>query len=153
MQAIDWKCTGVYLIMVKLVYEVLEEAQNKKTKAEKIQVLKQNESWALKDILRGALDPAVEWLVPEGQPPYTASQDHNSSSSLLRQNVQFKYFVKGPIGSSMMKAKREQLYITLLESIHPKDAELVISMISKKLPMKSITAEIVKEAFPGLIKN
>ena len=33
MQAIDWKCTGVYLIMVKLVYEVLEEAQNKKTKA------------------------------------------------------------------------------------------------------------------------
>jgi hypothetical protein len=137
--------------MVKLVYEVLEEAQGKKTKKEKIEVLRANESWALKDVLRGALDSKISWLVPEGTPPYSPSQGHNTSSNLLRQNVQFSYFVKGGKGEQIMKAKREQIYITLLESIHPKDAELVIHMVSKNLPYKSITKDIVKEAFPGLI--
>ena len=139
--------------MTKLIYELIQEESQKKTKKEKIEVLKSNESWALKDILRGAFDDKISWLVPEGTPPYTPSQDHNSSSSLLRQNVQFSYFVKGGKGEQMMKAKREQIYITLLESIHPKDAELVIAMVSKKSPHKSITKDLVKEAFPGLIQS
>lgn len=139
--------------MVKLVYEVIEEASKKKTKSEKIKVLRSNESWALKDILRGTFDEKVSWLIPEGKPPYTPSEDHNSSSNLLRQNVQFSYFVKGGKGEKMMKAKREQIYITLLESIHPKDAELVIGMIDKKPPFKGITKKLVQEAFPGLIKD
>lgn len=139
--------------MTKLVYEVIQEASQKKTKKDKVEVLKSNESWALKDILRGTFDDKISWLVPEGTPPYTPSQDHNSSSSLLRQNVQFAYFVKGGKGEKMMKAKREQIYITLLESIHPKDAELVIAMVSKKFPYKGITKDIVKEAFPGLIQS
>lgn len=139
--------------MVKLVYEVIEEASKKKTKAEKIEVLRSNESWALKDILRGTFDEKVSWLIPEGKPPYTPSDDHNTSSNLLRQNVQFSYFVKGGKGENMMKAKREKIYITLLESIHPKDAELVIGMIGKTPPFKGITKKLVQEAFPGLIKD
>lgn len=139
--------------MVKLVHEVIEEASQKKTKKEKIDFLKSNESWALKDVLRGAFDDSITWLIPEGSPPYTPAQGHNSSSNLLRQNTQFSYFVKGGKGEQMMKPKREQIYITLLESIHPKDAELVISMVSKKLPYKGITKTLVKEAFPNLIRS
>lgn len=138
--------------MTKLIYEVIEEAVGKKTKAEKIQVLRANESWALKDVLRGTLDDTVGWLIPDGEPPYTPSQDHNASSSLLRQNVQFAYFAKGGKGEQVTKVKREQIFIILLESIHPKDANLVIGMIGKKAP-KGITKKLVEEAFPGLIKG
>ncbi len=139
--------------MVKLIHEVIQETSEKKTKKEKLDFLKANESWALKDVLRGAFDESVTWLVPAGAPPYTPSQGHNSSSNLLRQNTQFSYFVKGGKGDRIMKPKREQIYITLLESIHPKDAELVIAMVSKKLPHKGITKELVKEAFPNLIRS
>ena len=40
----------------------------------------------------------------------------------------------------------------MLESIHPKDAELLVKMINKEAP-KGITKNIVMEAFPGLIRG
>ena len=39
--------------MAKLVHEVLTEVGSRKRKKDRIQILKQNESWALKDIIRG----------------------------------------------------------------------------------------------------
>ena len=40
----------------KLIYEVIELVSKAKKKDEKIKILKEHESWALKDILRGTLD-------------------------------------------------------------------------------------------------
>ena len=37
--------------MKQFVYEVLEEVSSKKKKDDRIKILKQNESWALKDIV------------------------------------------------------------------------------------------------------
>ena len=48
--------------------------------------------------------------------------------------------------------KRERIFLGMLESSHPKDAEILISMINKK-PPKYITRPIVEEAFPGLLKD
>lgn len=137
--------------MSKFVFEVIEEVSKAKAKAKKIEILKQYESWALKDILRGTYDDTIQWIIPEGKPPYTPAGKH-VPSNLTRQNTQFKFFAKGGPGEQMLKAKREKIYITLLESIHPQDAELVISMISKD-SIKGITKDLVKEAFPGLIKS
>ena len=53
----------------------------------------------------------------------------------------------------MPKFKREKIFLGLLESVHPKDAELVVGMINKKLPVDGITKNVVKEAFPNLIKS
>ena len=49
--------------------------------------------------------------------------------------------------------KREKVYLGLLESIHPKDAEIVVKMVNKKLSIPKITEKVVKEAFPNLIKS
>lgn len=133
------------------VYEVFEKFEKAGSRAEKIQVLKEHESWALKDILKGALDPKIEWLLPKGEVPYTASEAHNAPSTLLRKNVDFKYCVKGGPGTNMPAIKREKIFLGIVESIHPKDAELVCSMINKKLPIKGLTPKIVEEAFPGLL--
>ena len=59
--------------MKQYVYEVLQEASKKTSETDKVKVLRDNESWALKDILRGTLDSTVEWNLPEGEPPYTKS--------------------------------------------------------------------------------
>jgi len=139
--------------MVMLVHEVLEEARKKRKKEERVQVLKSNNSWALKDILRGSMDPTIEWNLPAGEDvPYEPNQPHSAPGNLLRENKKFKYFVKGGAGDGMMKAKREKIFIGILETIDPNDALLVINMINKQ-PPSGITKQVVEEAFPGLLKG
>lgn len=138
--------------MGKYVFEVLQEVAKQKLKEEKIRILKENESWALKDVLRGTFDDRVVWNLPEGEPPYQASEPHSHPSNLIRENTKFKYFVKGiKEGDSLPAFKREKLFLGLLEGIHPEDAKVVINMINKK-PPKYITRPIVEEAFPGLLQ-
>jgi len=137
---------------MKYVYEVIEEAQKAKAKADKIQVLKKNESWALKDILRGTYDSTVSWLLPPGEPPYTPNDGHNAPSNLLKRHKDFWYFIKGGAGQKMPAFKREKIFIGLIESIDPKDARLVISMINKE-KLKGITRPVIEEAFPGLLQD
>ena len=135
-----------------LVCEVIQEAQKKKKKDAKIKVLKDNESWALKDVLRGSYDMTVKWNVPDSKPPYTPNLGQSSPSNLLKLNRQFRFFVQGGEGDAMQKFKRERLFIELLESIDPEDAELVCGMIAKK-EIKGVKRNIVEEAFPGLLQD
>lgn len=136
-----------------LIYEVFEKVGKAKTKEEKIKILRENETVALKDVLQGMFDSRVEWLLPKGSaPPYEPADERSVPSNLLTQNVQFAYFHSKGKGKDMIPLKRETLFIRLLESIHPKDAELLISMINRKAPAKTITKTIAEEAFPNLIK-
>ena len=134
----------------KLVFEVLEEVKKKKKKDEKVKILKDNDSWALKDVLRGTYDSTIHWLLPPGRPPFTPNLEQSTPSDLQKQNTQFQYFVKGGPGTTMPSFKREKLFLALLEGIHPEDAEVVIDMVSKK-PIKGVTRNVVEEAFPGLL--
>ena len=59
----------------QFVFEVLDEVNIKKTKAEKIQVLKDNDCWALRDIIRGSMDKSIEWDLPPGSPPFRPAED------------------------------------------------------------------------------
>ena len=135
-----------------LIHEVLEKVENQKTKADKVKVLRENESWALKDIIRGSMDSTVKWNLPAGEPPYTPNRPESTPTNLLRENVKFKYFVQGGPGTKMPAVKREQIFIGLIEGVHPNDARLVVDMINKKTP-KGLTRPIVKEAFPGLLRD
>jgi len=49
------------------------------------------------------------------------------------------------------KVKREMLFIGLLESLHPKDAELLIAVKDRNIT--AIDEEVVNLAFPGLISG
>tara|TARA_B100000902_G_C26646017_1_gene591464 strand:+ start:60 stop:488 length:429 start_codon:yes stop_codon:yes gene_type:complete len=135
-----------------LIYEILEAASKARLKADKIKVLKDHDSWALRDVLRATYDLKIEFLIPDGEPPYTPNKPESVPSNLLRKNVDFKYIVKGGIREDMPAFKREKIYIGLLESIHPEDAKVVINMVNRKRPAPGITENIVKEAFPSLFK-
>jgi hypothetical protein len=138
--------------MNKLVHEVLEEARKKRSKAQKIEVLQKNDSGALRDVLRGTYDKTIEWLVPDDpNPPYEASGEHNAPSNFIKECANIRYIVKGGYDDVSL-FKREKIYLALLESIHPKDAQLVINMVMKK-PIPGITRPIVEEAFPNLLKG
>ena len=138
--------------MKQYVFEVLEEMSKQRSKNDKVRILKENETWALKDIIRGSMDTTVAWNLPESEPPYTAAAAHNHASNLTKQNGKFKYFVKGGPGDKMPKFKRENLFIEILEGVHPEDAKLVLNMINKK-KIPGISRPVVEEAFPKLLQD
>ena len=41
--------------MKKYIFEVLEDVSKAKDKSKKIKILKENETWALKDVIRGSM--------------------------------------------------------------------------------------------------
>jgi len=138
----------------KEVFEIFEEFEKQSTDEERKQVLsKYKDVQALKDILRGTFDESLQFLLPEGKPPYTPNLPQSVPSTLLREHKKFGFFVEGGPGSSMPAYRREKIFIQLLESIHPSDAELVLSMIAKKAPVINLTKNLVEEAFPNLIKQ
>lgn len=132
------------------IFELIEKSSTKKDKAE---LLQKHDSLALKNILKGTFDDAIEWILPDGSPPYTPAEAHSAPTNLIKQYDQFKYFVKKGPGEKLNQIKREMMFIRLIESIHPKDAELVLSMVAKKSPAKGLTKALVKEVFPGLISK
>ena len=59
-------------------------------------------------------------------------------------------FVEG--GNPNLKpARREYLFIEMLESIHPQEAELLLQVKDKKLKCRGLTYNLVKETFPELL--
>ena len=136
------------------VFEILDKAVKAKSRDERIKVLQDNQIMPVLDILRGTFDDTIQWNLPDGEPPYTPNDESTPPSTLLKQHLNFKYFVKGLRESnSLNKIKREKMFIDLLESVHPRDAELVISMINKKSPHRYLTKKLVQEAFPELIRE
>lgn len=135
------------------VHEVIDQVRKARTKDLKVALLKKHETWALKDILRGTFDTTVEWNLPGGEPPYTPAEAYSAPANLLKEHKNFVYFVKGVRESNRLTpAKRESIFLGLIEGIDPEDAKLVINMINKEKP-NGITRPVIEEAFPGLLKD
>ena len=137
--------------VTKRVHEVIDMTSKAKTKDEKINILRQNESQALKDVLVGAYHSDVEWNLPPGRPPFEASEERSVPTNLLKQTRQFNDLVKGGTGDTLPAFKRENIFIRLIEMVHPNDAELLLKMVAKKQLAKGVTKKLAQEAFPGLI--
>jgi len=132
------------------IAEVLKMVSEQKTKEEKINIFRKNDSSALRTVLKYALDPAVKWALPPGAPPYKPAPYLDQQSMLYHEARRLYLFIEGG-NPALTPLKRETLFIGLLESIDPHDANLLVTIKDKKLPVKGITTAIVNEAFPGLI--
>ena len=136
------------------IFEIFEEFGKQTTKTKRKDVLlKYQNVAALTDVLRGTFDDTLQFILPAGTPPYTPNKPESTPSTLLRLHKEFGYYVKGGPGERMQAYKRENKFIRLLESIHPKDAEIVLSMVNKNSPVKYLTKKLVEETFPNLIQK
>jgi hypothetical protein len=136
--------------MVIGVAEFLEKVSKLKSRKEKVEALKANDFFSLKTVLQGAFHPNLEWLLPPGQPPFKANELQDQENMLHKEARRLVYFVKNgqPVRS---QTQREAMFIELLEAVTPADALLLCAIKEKKLPYKGITADIVAEAFPGIL--
>ena len=137
--------------MVIGMAEFLDKVDKTKKKEDKIAALKHNDSLVLRLVLQSVFDPSVKWLLPPGEPPYTPSKIVDVEHIFIRNIKTIYQFIEGFTPPNISKTVREAKFIEFLEAIMPDDAKLLISMKEKKLPYKTITAALVKEAFPDLI--
>ena len=133
-------------------HEVLELVSKQRTKAKKIEILKEYESDALKSILIWNFDQTVVSLLPEGDVPYKENEvpvgtDH---TSLRREWKNLYHFVKG--GNDGLSAlRRETMFIQMLEGLHPEEAKILVLVKDKALEDKySVTYDIVRQSYPDM---
>lgn len=138
--------------MVLGMSEFLQRVARLKRTQEKIDALKANDTVALRIILQGAFDPKIEWLLPEGDPPYKPNELTDQHHVLHKEAAKLRYFVKG-FHDDLNQNKREVMFVEFLERLDPEDAKLICAIKDKKLPFPGITLTHVKEGLPGLISE
>lgn len=134
------------------IAEILKKAGELKSKQEKVEWLRKNNSLPLRNILVLTYDKNKEFLLPESEPPYTPSEAHENQGMLHNQARKLKYFVKGFSPEGIHQIKRETIFIEMLESVHADDAKVLLQMIQKK-PFKGLTKATINEAFGEIIKD
>ena len=144
----------------KMIWEVIEECSKLKQRVDKIDYLLQNKSDALMSVLKGTHDLSLTFDFGEDEPSpgrdsYTPCEPHNAPSNLLKTHVTLLRFVNHKNNSKFIKnkLKRQSMFIAMLESVHPKDADILLDMLEKKPLGKGITTKVVMEAFPTLISD
>ena len=136
-----------------LISEVLKNTGKLKTKAERMEYLRKNNHPALRDVLRIAFDADVVSVLPEGTPPFTRDDAPKGMEyqTLYRAHRRFKYFFKGPTANALKAIRRESMFISLLESLHPEESEMLCLAKDKKLKITGVTKKLISDTFPNLI--
>ena len=137
--------------MQLLLNEVLQKVSNAKTKAQKIKLLQEMNSPALRALLIANFDESVISMLPDGDVPYKANDapEETEHTKLIQEYRKLYLFFKG--GANISQARRETLFIQLLEGLHAKEAEVLSLVKDKKIGKRwKITRQCVEEAFPNI---
>ena len=137
----------------KLLHELFEEAQNAKTRDERITLFKENDTFVLRTILQLAYNKSIELDFPSGAPPFNANTNPTGLEPVRLKNV-IKPLGNCVKGNKIAGFKKEKILISILESIHKKDADIIIAAKDKKLDKlySKITENLVEKTFPALLK-
>jgi hypothetical protein len=137
--------------MKLLISEVLQKVHSAKTKAQKVKILQDNNTNALRSVLIANFDETVQSLLPEGDVPFEKNDAPlGTEHTVLEQEYRKLYlFFKG--GSSIKQSQRENLFIQMLEGLSIEEAELLILVKDKALNKKyRVTRACVETAFPSI---
>jgi hypothetical protein len=139
--------------MISEIFEMVEKAD---TIEKKCYLLRKYDSQTLRDILKGAFDESIEWLLPDGRPPFTPDDSPIEMSPDHLYNLSRELYIfcnKGlaRVGPNYKQSQRNKKWIDILESIYPPEAEVLIEMVSGQFSAKSVNKQLVQAAFPGLV--
>jgi len=140
--------------MKRSVYEILKDFENAPSKAEKISVLQKNNNFELNNFLQGLFHPGIQFVfdkpiefkrdnVPPGMGYSTIHQQLDKIYLFIENNKR--------VSPNLTKEKKVELATQMLESLEPKEADMLMNMFLKKSPTKGLTYAIVREAFPTLL--
>ena len=104
----------------------------------------------MRQLLKAAFDPNIEFALPDGTPPFIRNEAPAGTehTSLFYASKKLWRFVKGA-DNETKQMTREKMFLGLLESLHEKDADVLIGIKDKKINnmYKGLTAQMVRETF------
>jgi len=130
------------------ISQIIENAGKLATPNEKAQYLRDHDSETLRYILELAFYPGVKWELPEGAPPYKPTDYLDQEGRLYQESRTLPMYLLGN-NPELGKVRREMLFIGLLETLFPKDAQLLIAVKDRKVT--NLDVDTINLAFPGLI--
>ena len=164
-----------------LMFEILDLVSRQRTKAKKIEALRKYECLTLKSLFIWNFDDTVISQLPEGEVPYgeqdemityggslsesiseksrnmyqngnfsLGNADANTHTTLRAQTKNFYHFVQGG-NPGLSSLRRESMFINLLQSVHPLEAEIMVLVKDGNLEDSyKVTKEVVSEAFSDI---
>jgi|TARA_B110000259_G_C13688268_1_gene271240 hypothetical protein len=133
------------------IAETILTAGKLKTPEEKVASLQSNVSVGLRTILRLIYDKEINFLIPDSAPPFRENGAiENTETMLYREARRMKIFIEGGGYDNLNQVKREGLFISLLEDVHPSDSKLLVENVIPHKSVKGISRKVVEEAFPDL---
>ena len=141
------------------LHEIFTDVAKETSINKKSEILKENDSQGLQIFLRCVFDDKITWLVPDSKPPYEPNDSPEwdlADMRLEQEALKIGRFIQvdgqTPIqGRDLTRTRREELFIQLLEGLHPTEANLLLSGVKKKIKYKGLTKRVVQKAFPDLI--
>lgn len=159
------------------VFEVLELASKQRSKSLKVEVLRKYEHPSLKSLFIWNFDESVVSMLPDGPVPYSDIEKQTVNSGTLSENVargldardaqrqdlrgdgrtslrneytHLYNFVRGG-NNTLSQIRRETMFISIVEALHPREAEVLCLVKDKKLTDKyNIPFDVVKEAYQDI---
>jgi hypothetical protein len=142
-------------MMIKTLYELFDEFEGAKNKKERMDIIGNNLSQPLVTVLKLAYHPEFQWKVKELPENYKIPTDmlpgitYDSLNAQLRKLYMFRE--GDPTAEKLTERKRTEILTQILESIEPREAEVILGIFQKDLGVKGLDYKFVKEAFPDLI--
>lgn len=137
------------------LYEIFDEFEMSKTKKEKMDVIGRNLSQLLVDVLKLTYHPQFQWKVKDLPEDYRVPNDvlpgitHDTLNRQLRRLYMFQ--VGNPTAEKLTEGRRKELLIQMLESLEPREAEIILGIFNKDLGVKGLDYKFIKEAFPKML--
>lgn len=132
--------------MAQYVTEILKEISDDPS----LLNTKHKDNLPIRYLLQYAFDKRGKFLLPEGEPPYKkdAAPIGMSQSNFYQQIKKLYVFTRPDLKS----VRREQLFIQLLEGLHPTEAEVMIAVKDQNITSlyPGITVDVMLEA--GLVE-
>ena len=140
---------------MKPLYEVFDDFEQAKNKKERMDTIQKNLSNTLVKVLEMAYHPSIQWKVNELPHNYKLPSDtlpgitYDSLDSQLRRMYVFS--VGNETAEKLTPKRREELLSQILDSIEPREAEIILGIFQKDLGVKGLDYKFVKEAFPNML--
>jgi len=140
---------------MKNIYEVFDEFEEAKNKKERLTVIEKNLSKTLVEVLQYTFHPDYKWKINEMPENYKIPMDVAPGLSRCQLSTEIRklyLFQSGnEVAESLSPKKQNELLIQLLESIEPREAEVIIGIFKKDQSVKGLDYKFVKEAFSNLL--
>jgi hypothetical protein len=140
---------------MKNIFEVLDEIEEASSKKEKMAAVERNLSKTLVQVFELTYHPQYEWLIEEMPENYIVPTNTLPGISRVQLSTEIRklyMFRKGePTAERLGPQKRNQLLLQLLESLEPREAEVIIGIFKKDLGVSGLNYKFIKEAFPNLL--